>query len=113
MTKLEKLELELKEMLKNNSIKNQSKELFNESRKITIHKYEDNTQWSVNVFDSYGKEYHLGYFKVLSEAFHKHIEEKAEEIWSNEVKPKEDLLGNAIKECIQSDIDRGVKPSLD
>ena len=113
MTKLEKLELELKEMLKNNSIKNQSKELFNESRKITIHKYEDNTQWSVNVFDSYGKEYHLGYFKVLSEAFHKHIEEKAEEIWSNEVKPKEDLLGNAIKECIQSDIDRGVEPSLD
>ena len=113
MTKLEKLELELKEMLKNNSIKNQSKELFNESRKITIHKYEDNTQWSVSVFDSYGKEYHLGYFKVLSEAFHKHIEEKAEEIWSNEVKPKEDLLGNAIKECIQSDIDRGVEPSLD
>ena len=113
MTKLEKLELELKEMLKNNSIKNQSKELFNESRKITIHKYEDNTQWSVNVFDSYGKEYHLGYSKVLSEAFHKHIEEKAEEIWSNEVKPKEDLLGNAIKECIQSDIDRGVEPSLD
>jgi 3-oxoacyl-[acyl-carrier-protein] synthase III len=31
MTKLEKLELELKEMLKNNSIKNQSKELFNEN----------------------------------------------------------------------------------
>ena len=30
MTKLEKLELELEEMLKENSIKNQSKGLFNE-----------------------------------------------------------------------------------
>ncbi len=83
------------------------------SRKITIHKYEDNTQWSISVFDSYGKEYHLGYSKVLSEAFHKHIEEKAEKIWKNEVKPKENLLGNAIRECIQSDINRGVKPNLD
>ena len=41
------------------------------------------------------------------------IEARAKEIWNNEVKPKEDLLGNAIKECIQSDINRGVKPSLD
>ena len=31
----------------------------------------------------------------------------------NIIEPKEDLLGNAIKECIQSDIDRGVEPSLD
>jgi hypothetical protein len=83
------------------------------SRKITIHKYEGNTQWSISVFDSYGKEYHLGYSKVLSEAFHKHIEEKAEKIWKNEVKPKEDLMSKAIAECIQSDIDRGVEPSLD
>ena len=83
------------------------------SRKITIHKYEDNTQWSVCCEDSYGKEHFLGYSKVLSEAFHKHIEEKAEKIWKNEVEPKENLLGNAIKECIQSDINRGVEPSLD
>jgi len=83
------------------------------SRKITIHKYEGNTQWSISVFDSYNQEYFLGYSKVLSEAFHKHIEEKAEKIWKNEVEPKENLLGNAIKECIQSDINRGIKPSLD
>ena len=83
------------------------------SRKIIISKYENNTQWSVNVEDSYGKLYHLGYSKVLSEAFHKHIEERAEKIWQNEVKPKKDLLGNAIKECIQSDINRGIKPNLD
>ena len=30
-----------------------------------------------------------------------------------EVKPKEDLLGNAIAECVQMDIDRDVEPSLD
>ena len=80
------------------------------SRKITIHKYEGNTQYSVHVIDSYGKEHHLGYYSVFKMA---EIEARAKEIWNNEVKPKEDLLGNAIKECIQSDIDRGVKPSLD
>ena len=80
------------------------------SRKITISKYEGNTQWSVEVEDSYGYVFFLGYYKELDS---KDIEAKAEEIWKNTVKPKEDLLGNAIKECIQSDIDRGVKPSLD
>jgi hypothetical protein len=85
------------------------------SRKITIHKYEGNTQWSVEVEDSYGKLYHLGYSKVLSEAFHKHIEEKAKEIWKNEeeLAIDKDLMSKAIAECIQMDIDRGVEPSLD
>ena len=84
------------------------------SRKITIHKYEGNTQWSVNVEDSYGKEYHLGYWiNVDYDSFSSYIEEKAKEIWKNEVEPKEDLMGKAIAECIQSDIDRGVEPCLD
>ena len=84
------------------------------SRKITISKYEDNTQWSVEVEDSYGQLYFLGYWvNVDYDSFSSYIEEKAKEIWSNEVEPKEDLLGNAIKECIQSDINRGVEPSLD
>ena len=84
------------------------------SRKITISKYEDNTQWSVEVEDSYGKLYFLGYWVNIDyDSFSSYIEGKAKEIWKNEVKPKEDLLGNAIKECIQSDIDRGVEPSLD
>ena len=84
------------------------------SRKITISKYENNTQWSVEVEDSYGKLYHLGYWiNVDYDSFSSYIEGKAKEIWSNEVEPKEDLMANAIKECIQSDIDRGVKPSLD
>ena len=85
------------------------------SRKIIIHKYKDNTVYSVSVFDSYGTEHHLGY-KGQGE-LHKLgmsiIESRAEEIWENEVKPKEDLLGNAIAECIKIDIDRGVEPNLD
>ena len=80
------------------------------SRKITIHKYEGNTQWNISVFDSYNQEHFLGYYKELDS---KDIEAKAEKIWKNEAKPKENLLGNAIKECIQSDINRGVKPNLD
>ena len=83
------------------------------SRKITISKYQGNTHWSVDVEDSYGKEYHLGYSKVLSEPFHNHIEQKAKEIWDNEVEPKEDSLGNAIAECIKMDEERGVEPNLD
>ncbi len=85
------------------------------SKKITIHKFEGNTHYSVSVFDSYGTEHHLGYKGQgeLHELGMSIIESRAEEIWANEVKPKEDLMGKAIAECIQSDIDRGVEPSLD
>ena len=95
------------------------------SRKITISKYEGNTVYSVNVEDSYGKEHHLGYLSDLTidelkflnypnKGFtNKNIIEQATDIWENEVKPEEDLLGNAIAECIQMDIDRGVEPNLD
>ena len=31
------------------------------------------------------------------------IEHKAEEIWENEIKPKEDLLENAIENCKEID----------
>ena len=81
------------------------------SRKIIIDKYQGNTHYSVHVIDSYGTEHHLGYYQGVVNL--KNIELKAEEIWKNEVESKEDLMANAIKECIQSDIDRGVKPSLD
>jgi hypothetical protein len=83
------------------------------SRKIVIDKFEGNTHYGVSVFDSYGTEHHLGYSKILSEAFHSHIEELAKKIWSNEVEPKEDLLGNAIAECIKMDKERGIEPNLD
>ena len=83
------------------------------SRKIVIDKFEGNTHYGVSVFDSYGTEHHLGYSKILSEAFHSHIEELAKKIWANEVEPKEDLLGNAIAECIKLDEERGIEPNLD
>ena len=83
------------------------------SRKITIYKYEGNTQWSVDVEDSYGKVHHVGYWDELSTNIRMIIESKARWIWKTEVEPKEDLMGKAIAECVQMDIDRGVEPSLD
>ena len=94
------------------------------SRKITIYKFSGNTDYSVNVEDSYGKEHHLGYISdgaIDSLRFlnypknvtRKNLIEQAEEIWNNEVEPKEDLLGDAIAECVQMDKDRGVEPNLD
>ena len=87
------------------------------SRKITIYKYEGNTHYSVSVFDSYGTEHHLGYKGQgeLHELGMSIIESRAEEIWANEEELAIDknLMSKAIAECIQSDIDRGVEPSLD
>ncbi len=84
------------------------------SRKITIHKWRGNTDYSVEVEDSYGKIYHLGYLRceVIDElkflnhpntVTQQNLIEQAEEIWNNEVEPKEDLLENAIKECKEID----------
>ena len=73
------------------------------SRKIVIEKHLGNTVYGVSVFDSYGIEHHLGDINAndigklkihdISIASHAH------QIWSNEVKPEENLLGNAIAEC--------------
>ena len=85
------------------------------SRKITIYKWQGNTQWSVDVEDSYGKEHHLGYYNLLYAKTMAEIEMKAEEIWNNEeeLAIDKDLMSKAIAECIQMDIDRGVEPNLD
>ena len=88
------------------------------SRKITIYKYQGNTDYSVEVEDNYGTIHHIGYYNTLGscpeyDSAEDEIEGRAEEIWNNEVKPKEDLMGKAIAECIQMDIDRGVEPNLD
>ena len=79
-------------------------------RLIKINKYEGNTHYSVSVIDSYGKEHHLGYYKHI---YTNKVEEKAQEIWSNEVKPVEDLLAKAIAQCIELDKKCGVKPNLE
>ncbi len=87
------------------------------SRKIVIDKYINNTVYSVSVFDSYGIEHHLGDIDVndidklkihdISIASHAH------QIWSNEVKPEENLLSNAIAECIEIDKKNNIEPNLD
>ena len=66
------------------------------SRKITIHKDEGDTQWGVQVEDSYGTEHHLGYLSDLTidelkflnyptnGLTNKNIIEQATDIWKNE-----------------------------
>ena len=70
-------------------------------RKINISKYEGNTHYSVTVTDSYKQEHHIGYLDINLTM--EDIYFKAEEIWQNEVKRKEDLLGKAILNCKELD----------
>ena len=80
------------------------------SRQIKINKYEGNTHYSVHVVDSFGQEHHIGFYKHL---YTNKLEEKALEIWSNEVKYEPSLLEKAIKNCIDIDISNGKEPILD
>ena len=80
------------------------------SRQIKINKYEGNTHYTVHVVDSFGQEHHIGYYKHL---YTNKLEEKALEIWSNEVKYEPSLLDRAIKNCIDIDISNGKQPMLD
>ena len=80
------------------------------SREINISKYEGNTHYSVSVTDKYGQEHHIGYYKHL---YTNKLQEKAEQIWSNEVKQEVSLLDKAIANCIELDKKLGLTPSLD
>ena len=72
------------------------------SKRIHINKYKDNTHWSVEIEDSYGKRHHLGYYKTLLPEIMSEIEADAEMLWQNEVKPDEnaEIHAKAIKEMI-------------
>ena len=83
------------------------------SREIKIQKYQGNTHYSVYVVDSYGQEHHVGYFDKMDNFSQSIIEDKAETIWSNEVKCEPTLLEKAIKNCIDIDISNGKEPILD
>tara|TARA_R100001082_G_C4355634_1_gene156724 strand:+ start:297 stop:551 length:255 start_codon:yes stop_codon:yes gene_type:complete len=83
------------------------------SRKIVISKFENNTHYTVHVYDSFGQEHHLGYYTHIDEEDQVELDEKCQEIWSNEVKREVDLMSKTIKECIDIDIKNGIKPSLD
>jgi hypothetical protein len=78
------------------------------SRKINISKYKSNTHYSINITDSYGTEHHIGYSSKLDNDMLAEIEQQACDIWANEVKPKEDLLANAIANCIEIDKKSGI-----
>ena len=83
------------------------------SRKITIDKHQGNTHWSVEVEDSYG-ETHTNYFET-----ERQCREHVYYTWENEVDPaflehsSDELLSNAIAECVRKDEERGVEPNLD
>ena len=79
-------------------------------RDYNIKKYEGNTHYSVSVTDKYGQEHHIGYYKHL---YTNKLQEKAEEIWSNEVKQEVDLMSLAILDCIEIDKKSGRTLSLD
>ena len=78
------------------------------SRKIIIDKYQGNTHYSVSIEDGYGTEHHLGYWSELDNSVMLVIEAKARGIWENEEQPKEDLLGDAIANCIEIDKKSGI-----
>ena len=87
------------------------------SRKIILESYENNTVYGVSVFDSYGIEHHLGDINANDieklKIHDRSIASHAHEIWSNEVEPEENLLSNAIAECIEIDKENNVEPNLD
>ena len=87
------------------------------SRKIVIEKHLGNTVYGVSVFDSYGIEHHLGDIKAsdigILKIHDRSIASHAHQIWSNEVEPEENLLGNAIAECIEIDKKNNIEPNLD
>ena len=77
-------------------------------RDYTISK-KKNELWICKVTDYYGN-VSINYFKNVEEC-----SKNIYYIWENEdnIVDKDDLMSNAIAECVQMDIDRGVDPSLD
>jgi len=65
--------------------------------------------WTCEVTDSYGIT-HVNHFETTEEA-----SKWTYYIWENEDAKvdSDELMSNAIAECVQMDIDRGVEPSLD
>ena len=78
-------------------------------RNCNISKKQNAKMWTCEVTDSYGIT-HINYFET---------EEKASKwvyyMWENEDNKvnSDELLSNAIAECVQMDEERGVEPSLD
>ena len=77
-------------------------------RNVKISK-SNGTMWKCEVTDSYGIT-HVNYWETQEQA-----SKWTYYIWENEDNKvdKDDLMSNAIAECVQMDEERGVEPSLD
>ena len=77
-------------------------------RNVEISK-SNGTMWKCEVTDSYGIT-HVNYWETQEQA-----SRWTYYIWENEDNQvnKDDLMSNAIAECVQMDEERGVEPSLD
>ena len=77
-------------------------------RNVEISK-SNGTMWKCEVTDSYGIT-HVNYWETQEQA-----SRWTYYIWENEDNKvdKNDLMSEAIAECVQMDIDRGVEPNLD
>jgi len=82
-------------------------------RDYEISKKAGATMWTCKVTNSYGKT-HTNYFETVRQC-HEHVYYT----WENEVNPaflehsSDELLANAIAECVKLDEARGVEPNLD
>ena len=78
-------------------------------RNVIIRKRVIAKMWTCEVTDSYGIT-HVNYWETQEQA-----SKWTYYIWENEDNKvdKDDLMSNAIAECIQMDEERGVEPSLD
>ena len=72
-------------------------------RQIKINKYKGNTHYSIYVVDKYNQEHHLGYEHTLNNDILAKIEQKACDIWANEVEQKPSSMDKAIAACIELD----------
>ena len=77
-------------------------------RNVEISK-SNGTMWKCEVTDSYGIT-HVNYWETQEQA-----SKWTYYIWENEDNKvdKDDLMSNAIAECVKVDEERGVEPSLD
>ena len=72
-------------------------------RQIKINKYKGNTHYSIYVVDKYNQEHHLGYEHTLNNDILAKIEQKACDIWADEVKYEPSSMDKAIAACIELD----------
>ena len=71
-------------------------------RDYNITKYKNNTHYTVNVTDSFGKE-HTSFFQTRQECG-----EYVYEVWTNEVEQEVCLLDRAISNCVELDKRSGI-----